>query len=108
MPTRRTYSGAFKARVALEMLKGQRTANEIGAAYGIHPVQAAQWKKQAVQALPEVLEDLALSSHPAIGIFPLLASRPRHSVGSPDLDSQRTSPHLGRVNLYPCLFRSEG
>jgi transposase-like protein len=42
MPTRKTYNGAFKARVALEMLKGQRTANEIGAAYGIHPVQAAQ------------------------------------------------------------------
>jgi transposase-like protein len=57
MPTRKTYSGAFKARVALEMLKGQRTANEIGTAYGIHPVQAAQWKKQAAQALPGVLED---------------------------------------------------
>lgn len=57
MPKRKIYNGAFKARVALEMLKGQRTANEIGAAYGIHPVQAAQWKKQAIQALPGALED---------------------------------------------------
>jgi transposase-like protein len=57
MPKRKTYDGAFKARVALEMMKGQRTANEIGAAYKVHPVQAAQWKKQAMQVLPEALGD---------------------------------------------------
>ena len=57
MPKRRVYSGEFKARVAVEMLKGQRTRNEISAAYRIHPVQAAQWKKQALEALPGALAD---------------------------------------------------
>ena len=57
MPKRRVYSGQFKARVALEMLKGQRTTNEISAAHGVHPVQAAQWKKQALEALPGALAD---------------------------------------------------
>ncbi len=57
MPKRKTYSGAFKAQVAIEMLKGQRTSNEIAGAYSVHPVQAAQWKKLAIQALPGVFED---------------------------------------------------
>lgn len=57
MPKRKVYSGEFKARVALEVLKGQRTVNEIAAAHEIHPGQAQQWKKQAVSVLPEAMSD---------------------------------------------------
>ncbi|MPZ16036.1 MAG: hypothetical protein GEU73_16715, partial [Chloroflexi bacterium] len=34
--------------MAVEAIRGQRTSNEIASAYGIHPVQVAQWKKQAL------------------------------------------------------------
>lgn len=51
---RRRHSAEFKAKVALEAIRAQRTANEIASAYGIHPVQVAQWKKQALDELPEV------------------------------------------------------
>jgi transposase-like protein len=54
---RRRHSGEFKARVALEAIKGQRTVNEIAAVYGVHPVQVTQWKKQAVEELPQALAD---------------------------------------------------
>ena len=54
---RRRYSAEFKAKVALEAIRGQRTSNEIAGAYGIHPVQVAQWKKQAVDELPHVFAD---------------------------------------------------
>lgn len=50
---RRRYSAEFKARVALEAIRGQRTSNEIASAYGIHPEQVAQWKKQALEELPQ-------------------------------------------------------
>lgn len=54
---RKQHSADFKAKVALEALKGQRTANEIAGAYGVHPVQVANWKKKAVEALPNALSD---------------------------------------------------
>jgi putative transposase len=42
--------------VALEALKGQKTLNELASEYGVHPVQIAQWKKQALEGLPTVFE----------------------------------------------------
>ncbi len=54
MSARKTYSREFKVRVVLEAFKGQRTINELSSQYGIHPNQVKQWKKQAVESLPEV------------------------------------------------------
>src|SRR5450755_654177 len=51
---RKRYSADLKTRVALEAIKGQKTANEIAAEYGIHPTQIAQWKKQALDGLPDL------------------------------------------------------
>ena len=48
---RKKYSAEFKAKVALEAIKGQRTINEIASEYGIHPTQAGQWKKEAQEGL---------------------------------------------------------
>ncbi len=44
----------MKAQVALEAIKGQKTANEMAAEYGVHPTQIAQWKKQVLDELPQV------------------------------------------------------
>ena len=51
---RKRYSTELKTRVALEAIKGHKTANEIAAEYGVHPTQIAQWKKQALDGLPTV------------------------------------------------------
>ena len=51
---RKRYSAEQKAKIALEAIKGQKTANEITAEYGVHPTQIAQWKKQALDGLPEI------------------------------------------------------
>ena len=53
MATRRQHSAAFKAKVAVAALRGDRTLSELGSAYGVHPVQITQWKKRALAALPE-------------------------------------------------------
>ena len=53
MATRRRHSAAFKAKVAVGALWGDRTLSELGSAYGVHPVQITQWKKRATAALPE-------------------------------------------------------
>ena len=48
---RQQYSAEFKAKVALETIKGARTVNEIAAHYEVHPTQVSQWKKQALDHL---------------------------------------------------------
>jgi transposase len=50
---RKQHSKEFKAKVALEALKGQKTVNEIASEYEVHPSQINTWKKRALEALPE-------------------------------------------------------
>jgi transposase len=42
---RKRYDAAFKARVGLEALKGQRTTQQIAADFQVHPTQVSEWKK---------------------------------------------------------------
>jgi transposase len=51
---RNRYSKEFKVRVALDALKGQKTAAELASEYEVHVSQINTWKKQALEALPEV------------------------------------------------------
>lgn len=51
---RKHYSSAIKAKVALEAIKGQKTANEISSEYGVPSTQIAQWKKQVLDELPSL------------------------------------------------------
>lgn len=51
---RKRFSKDFKAKVALEAIKGQRTVVELAQEYGVHPNQISQWKKQALDSLPSV------------------------------------------------------
>jgi transposase-like protein len=53
---RRRHSSEFKARVAVEALKGQRTLNELASEFGVHPVQIAQWKRHLLDASAGVFE----------------------------------------------------
>jgi transposase len=45
---RKRYSAEFKAKVALEAIKGEQTIQELGSRYGVHPNQITNWKRQAI------------------------------------------------------------
>ena len=51
---RRHYSAEFKARVALEALKGLKTVNELASTYGVHPTQIAHWKHRLAKEMPDI------------------------------------------------------
>ncbi len=40
--------------MALAVIRGERTVNEIATMYGVHPTMIAKWKRQALQELPQV------------------------------------------------------
>jgi transposase-like protein len=54
---RKHYSADFKAKVALEAIKGQYTVNEIASRYSVHPNLVTNWKKLALAQLPELFSD---------------------------------------------------
>jgi len=49
--TRKRHSAEFKARVALDAIKGEQTLAEIGAKHGIHLTMVAAWKKAAIDGM---------------------------------------------------------
>ena len=56
MSKRRNFDAAFKARVALEAVKGERTVSELAAAYGVHPTMIHQWKKALLEGAAGIFE----------------------------------------------------
>jgi transposase len=79
---RKVFSGEFKAKVALEAIRGIKTANEIAQEFGVHPTQVGQWKR-------ELLEQAA-------GLFEVKRGvRPVDQSASPD----RLYSEIGRLKM---------
>ena len=55
--TRKQYSPQFKARVALEAIRGERTLSQLGSQFKVHPMQIAKWRKAAIDQLPDLFVD---------------------------------------------------
>jgi transposase-like protein len=54
MRERRNYSNSLKAKIVLEVLKGEKTMAEIASAHSVHPNQISKWKKQVLEGLPQI------------------------------------------------------
>ena len=57
MRTRRRFTAEFKAKVALEAIKGLQTVAELATKHELHPTQIAAWKREAVEKLAKVFDD---------------------------------------------------
>lgn len=54
---RRHHESAFKAKVALEAIRGEKTIAQISSEYGVHPNQIRQWRKHLLCELPALFSD---------------------------------------------------
>jgi len=54
---RRQYSADWKAKIALEAIKGQRTIQQIASHYEIHPNLVTHWKKQLLEGAAEIFSN---------------------------------------------------
>jgi putative transposase len=51
------YDAKFKARIALEAIKGEKTLGELSGMYGVHPSQVTRWKKRALEGMEEIFSN---------------------------------------------------
>jgi putative transposase len=54
---RKTHGAAFKARVALAAVKGEKTLAHLSSEVGVHANQIRQWRKQLLEELPRIFSD---------------------------------------------------
>jgi transposase-like protein len=54
---RKNHDSAFKAKVALEAIKGEKTMAQISSEYGVHANQIRQWRQRLLEEMPGVFSD---------------------------------------------------
>ena len=54
---RRVFDGAFRAKVALAAVKGDKTLSELAGQYEVHATQVATWRKELMERAAELFED---------------------------------------------------
>jgi transposase len=65
MTKRKQHKPEFKARVALEAMKGEQTVGELASRFGVHPTMIHQWKKALVEGAAEVFQRGHTTAEPA-------------------------------------------
>jgi transposase-like protein len=54
---RKGHDAAFKARVALEAMKGDKTMAQLSSEFGVHANQIRQWRQKLLEEVPSVFSD---------------------------------------------------
>jgi transposase len=87
---RRNHGAAFKAKVALEAIKGEQTLVELAERFEVHPNQITEWKKLLMERASEVFDKGQPSKEP--GIKELHAK-----IGQLAMENDFLSVALGRI-----------
>ena len=62
---RKRYAADFKAKVALEALRGELTTAQLATKHGVHQTMVGEWKRQAVDGLAGVFSDKSAAQETA-------------------------------------------
>ena len=63
---RKRYSSAFKAKVAVEAIRGVKTTAELASEHQVHPTLISQWKRQALENLASLFEGGGTRAEPDV------------------------------------------
>ena len=93
---RRNHSSAFKAKVALAAIKGDRTLAQLSEQFDVHPNQITAWKDQLLEYAAEVFErgTNGTGSAPAVDLKTLHAN-----IGELTLENDFLEAALGKAGL---------
>ena len=93
--SRRNHSPKFKARVALEALRGEATLTELASRHGVHANQIALWRKQMLEHAGEVFDH----GSPALDDAERQIRDLRAKVGELTMERDFLAGALGRFGL---------
>ena len=94
---RRNHSPAFKSKVALAAIKGDRTMSELAWQFDVHPNQIKQWKDQLLDGIHSVFDDgLKKDKGPEIDFKSLHAK-----IGQLTLENDFLAGALDKAGLLP-------
>jgi transposase-like protein len=94
---RRNHSAAFKAKVALEAVRGLKTASELAKQYDVHPNQITDWKSQLLERAASVFGDGSGSPGPGPAAPDLKELHAK--IGQQALEIDFLEGALGKVGL---------
>ncbi len=98
---RRNHSPAFKAKVALAAIKGERTLVELSQDFDVHANQIKQWRDQLLEGATGVFGAITKAdAEPAIDVKTLHAK-----IGELTLENDFLSGSLGKAGLLPSAKR---
>jgi transposase-like protein len=92
--TRRNHSSAFKAKVALAAIKGEKTMSELAQLFDVHPNQITQWKSQLQDGAAAVFGSGAAVAAPTVDLKSLHAK-----IGELALENDFLSGALDKAGL---------
>jgi transposase-like protein len=93
--TRRNHTSAFKAKVALAAIKGEKTLAELAQQFDVHPNQITQWRGQLLDGAAGVFgRDKNETTAPAVDLKALHAK-----IGELALENDFLSGALGKAGL---------
>ena len=98
---RRNHSPAFKAKVALAALKGDKTLAELAQQFDVHPNQITQWKAQLLDGAAGVFgSEKVASANPPVDVKTLHAK-----IGELTLANDFLEHALGKAGVWPSAKR---
>ena len=98
---RRNHSPAFKAKVAIAAIKGEKTLAELGQQFDVHPNQITQWRGQLLEGATGVFgEGARADAAPAIDVKVLHAK-----IGELTLANDFLEVALGKAGLLASARR---
>ena len=98
---RRNHSPAFKAKVALAAIKGEKTLIELAREFDVHPNQIKQWRDQLLAGVTGIFGEAGKAeAAPVIDVKSLHAK-----IGEQTLENDFLSGALGKAGLLPSARR---
>ena len=91
---RRNHSAAFKAKVALEAIKGEYTLAELAKRHDVHANQITQWKVQLLERMTEVFDRPVAAASPPVDVTTLHAKIGELTLENDFLESALTKAGL--------------